>query len=388
MGIGKKSLNLIKNIILNSLLVVSSIVIPLLGIGTYVELFIPKHAYQAENNVDLRTKREVLRDFELEGITAYPAIFPQLFVKNNGINGVFPLGGISNALSVHCNESGKWAIFTSDRYGFNNIDSLYNDSVDTVLIGDSFTQGACVQQNETIAAHMSRSGFKTISLGMEDNDPVLEFATLLEYVPVLKPKNIVWLYYEGNDLRGIPSEMQSEILQKYFNDVSFSQNLAQNQSNMDGRLKEFIKEYDDDENKYSNIITSVKKIITFYFLRQMIENAFPDDNKKVTYDKSFEIFKDILIRANNFTKVNNQNFYFVYLPQFARYDGNKIGLDYKAQIIDFINEQNITIIDFDITLGNLEDPLSIFPYRKNGHYTGNGYKLVSDDITKAICEYE
>jgi len=379
---------LIKNIILNTLLVAFSIVITLLCIGIYIELFIPKHAYQSENNVDLRSKKEVLSELNSKGILAYPAIFPQLFVKNNGINGIFPLSGISNALSVHCNESGKWAIYTSDRYGFNNSDSIYNNSIDTVLIGDSFTQGACVQKNETIAAHMNERGHKTISLGMEDNDPVLEYATLLEYAPVIKPKNIVWLYYEGNDLRGIPSEMQVEILQKYFNDINFSQDLAQKQKNTDGMLKDFIEEYDDNKNKYSNAIVSVKKIITFYFLRQMISGAFPDDNKKVIYDKSFEIFKDIIIRANNFAKINNQNFYFVYLPQFARYDGNKIDLDYKTQITSFIHEQNITMIDFDDTLRNLEDPLSIFPYRKNGHYTSEGYKLVGNEITKAIRKSE
>lgn len=381
-------MSLIKNIILNTLLVLFSIVITLLSIGIYIELLIPKHAYQSENNVDMRSKREVLRDFESENITAYPAIFPQLFVKNSGLNGIFPLSGISNSLSVHCNESGKWAIFTSDRYGFNNIDSIYNNPIDTVLIGDSFAQGACVEQNETISAHMNKGGIKTISLGMEDNDPVIEFATLLEYTPFLKPKNIVWLYYEGNDLRGVPEEMQVEILQKYLNNVNFSQDLAQNQNNIDDMLKEFIEKYDDNKNKYSNIITSVKKIITFYFLRQMIENAFPspNKNKKIIYDESFKIFKDIITKANKFAKANNQNFYFVYLPQFARYNGNKIDLDYKAQVTSFIHDQNITMIDFDVTLRNLEDPLSIFPYRKNGHYTGNGYKLVSDIITKTIYE--
>ena len=53
---------------------------------------------------------------------------------------IFPLSGISNSKTIHCNESGFYSIYQSDRYGFNNPDEEWDNSeIEYLLIGDSFT---------------------------------------------------------------------------------------------------------------------------------------------------------------------------------------------------------------------------------------------------------
>ena len=61
-----------------------------------------------------------------------------------------PLGGPAHARLVVCNEDEGWFTFQSDRYGFNNPADVY-DRLATerpiVIIGDSFVEGACTEEN-------------------------------------------------------------------------------------------------------------------------------------------------------------------------------------------------------------------------------------------------
>ena len=77
---------------------------------------------------DQRTKLEVIEELMLEGIDAVPTTLPSHLVYKIGVNkedfdSLFPLGGVSNKVTVLNNESGKYVIYKSDRYGFNNPDS-------------------------------------------------------------------------------------------------------------------------------------------------------------------------------------------------------------------------------------------------------------------------
>lgn len=107
---------------------------------------------------DERSKLKVIEDLNAEGVDAVPTVFPQGFIKEIGVNkedvhSLYPLGGVSNKTTVYNNESGKFLIYESDRYGFNNPDSEWNSrEVDWLLTGDSFTHGAgTTQQGQEIA---------------------------------------------------------------------------------------------------------------------------------------------------------------------------------------------------------------------------------------------
>ena len=53
------------------------------------------------------------------------AVPPLSYLFSGNINKeieLFPLSGISNSKTIHCNESGYYSIYKSDRYGFNNPD--------------------------------------------------------------------------------------------------------------------------------------------------------------------------------------------------------------------------------------------------------------------------
>ena len=68
-------------------------------------------------------------------------------------NDLIPLSGISNIKTIDCNENGYFSFYNSDRYGFNNNDSVWDEkTIEYLLIGDSFTQGACVNPEKILQA--------------------------------------------------------------------------------------------------------------------------------------------------------------------------------------------------------------------------------------------
>ena len=86
-------------------------------------------------------------------------------LKLNRKNNLYQLSGISNKLTIFCNESGYWSTYQSDRYGFNNPDEQWDKlHFDFVLVGDSFTLGACVHEKDTIAGQL-RNKAEVLNLG-------------------------------------------------------------------------------------------------------------------------------------------------------------------------------------------------------------------------------
>ena len=97
---------------------------------------------------------------------------------------------------------GQRLIYQSDRYGFNNPDSEWDaDEIVWLLTGDSFAEGVSVQPGEDIAGQLRTiTQESSISLGRSCNGPLMELAELIEYADAIKPKRVLWTYYEENDL--------------------------------------------------------------------------------------------------------------------------------------------------------------------------------------------
>ena len=55
------------------------------------------------------------------------------------------------------NENGYFSIHHTDRYGFNNPDFEWEkNEIEFLLVGDSFTQGACVNETDTISGNLRK----------------------------------------------------------------------------------------------------------------------------------------------------------------------------------------------------------------------------------------
>ena len=77
-------------------------------------------------------------------------------------------------------------------------------------------------------------------------------------------------------------------------------------------------------------------------------------------------------------------FYFVYLPWIDRYL-NKENEKFQETVLQSATELDIPIIDIHKEVFSIHpDPISLFPLRTHGHYTGEGYRLVAEAVAKRL----
>lgn len=88
---------------------------------------------------------------------------------------------------------------TYDRNGFRNATDL--DSAPVVLVGDSFLEWSNVGQQDLIGTVLERRlGVPVANLGQSGYGPAHERIVLSRYAIPLRPRVVVWEFFEGNDL--------------------------------------------------------------------------------------------------------------------------------------------------------------------------------------------
>lgn len=89
--------------------------------------------------------------------------------------------------------------YRTDENGFRNAANIKR--ADVVFIGDSFTEGASVQENATFTNSVERqTGLVCINLGRGHYGPQQEAIVLHRYGFSYSPETVVWQLFEGNDL--------------------------------------------------------------------------------------------------------------------------------------------------------------------------------------------
>ena len=300
---------------------------------------------------DTRSKYQVLKDLENTGVKAVP------FIRKSGKN-IYPLGGISEVTTVHCSESGTWIIYDSDEYGFNNLRGIFDSkNIDLLLVGDSFTHGYCVSREENIAGQLQAMlNVKAINVGIAGNGPLKELASIKEYGNHLKPKYILWLYYEGNDLSDLASEKRAPILLKYLLDDHFSQVLVNRQSEIDNFLIERLHEELKKVGFFWGMLINIKRTFKLEQLRTRLALFNPPP-------QPFSLLRNILEKARDVTASWNGKLYFVYLPTWERYSTHveHHTLYHRQKVLSIVNSLNIPIIDIhEEVFARHPDPLSLF----------------------------
>jgi hypothetical protein len=340
---------------------------------------------------DTRTKFEVIEDLREEGIKAYPNIRPRNLIHLNELsnsNGrIYPLGGIASITTCYDNELGYFPIVELDEHGFNNPKGLYKkNDIDIVLIGDSNTEGSIINSNENYSSILRSRGFNVINLAKGGSGILIEFATLVEYARILKPKIVLWCY-SPNDYSDYLGEEKSLILSAYLRKEQFSQNLISRQTEIDSILIKYI-EYEEQKIKNNFFL---KTIIKLYYLRSMLFHK--PSLKAIGYNQEKMIqvsndFKKILKRSKEIVSEWDGELYFVHVPFYSECTtGEKkvYNYDYFENVLSIPTELEIPVIDlYEKVCAEHPDPASLFPFRSAGHWNSNGHLLIADVIRKRL----
>ncbi|MGE5302747.1 MAG: PAS domain S-box protein [Alphaproteobacteria bacterium] len=369
-----------------------------------------KLAKQFGVNADTRDRVEVITDLRNRGIDAvtHPLILELIKGREENDSGVsaldvhgrevIPLSGIANKVTVLCNESGEWVTYHSDEHGFHNPKGIWQSGpIDIATIGDSFTEGYCVPSNENFVALVRNRHPATLNLGIADEGPLAELATLKEYLPLLAPKIVLWFYYEGNDLTDLERERHFPLLMRYLQG-DFKQGLLERQSDNDRVLTEYLDKQmaliigkRARQNGLRHYGDQLLDIIKLSALRQRLGLVYGKDVEEVEMSvdlrsgRTMNLFRKILSQAKSRVSAWGGTLYFVYLPAWSRYaDVPERGVEQRQRVLVLVKTLGIPTIDIHPAFQAQGDPLSLFPFRKNGHYNEKGHRIVAEEVIKSI----
>jgi len=322
-----------------------------------------------------------------------PIYKPSLLKKHIDGMGIYPIGSLPYTKSYYCNEGYGLVKYYTDRFGLRNPDNVWeniNKQKNIFLIGDSYTNGACVSDNHTIRANINNlSGINTINLGISANGPYEYIAVLRSLVsPIVdysKKENIVVLiFYENDNEKSV--HFNDQILNQANSIVAFnSKGLISPISSYTNKLFELIE---------NNFTTNPNEILSEIGRKEswkegafyQIGTLFPVRYriKKLLSREKLPLSKEPTQRAiESLSKICNDKCipFTVYIPNSNFWEPNIRSSKYKKMIMDLSKRNKISFIDGEdvVDRERIEDYAPMGP-----HLSKNGYKKISKLITSKI----
>lgn len=350
---------------------------------------------------DLRTPKE----FYIDQKKIYKNLAPNflysrhyasldIFKESRLNNKIIPFRGPINQKSISCAEDLNYRIISNDKYGFKNSNSIYQKKINAILVGDSYAEGLCVKAKNDIAGNLNRKNVNTINFGVAGTGPLVSLAILREYGNYFKPKNIFYLYFEGNDLEDLNFEKKIKNLLNYRND-NFKMRYLDRYSEIETFLKKANKESEDlifgikknedilkkeDKSKFfENFIEHLKDILEINNLKNILRfSIFKQQNKTFDLPLFYEIVEKMKLETNNW----NGNYYFVYVPSWSRYftkfTNKDSSINLKDEILGILNSKEIKTIDLTEYFDKTDNLKDYFPLGYIGHYNSSGYEKIAE----------
>jgi hypothetical protein len=366
------------------------------------------------NHIDTRGAEEFMASLQKKEVDAIPVITPSnhLFLERPdgsisskaSINGVevMPLAGASLRTTLLCNENGEWITYRADAKGFNNPSDAWElGSVEIAAVGDSFVHGYCVPPGKSFVDLIRQQYPRTINLGIAGDGPLLMLATQSQYLPPVRPKVVLWFYFEGNDLEDLQRERRSALLMRYLNEGFVQNSLAQQQDvdrailaevpNLEALAVERARSFERAQRPLTRMTGWTLNVAKLTALRQrlgLLSRPETHEREVVTdfQGTNLEVFRQILTQAKRRAERWGGVVQFVYLPDWERFTRRfrTLGDTKRDDVLRIVSELGIPIIDAEPAFRAHGDPLSLFPFREPGHYTEAGHRVIAEEVLRRL----
>ncbi len=340
---------------------------------------------------DTRSRLAVIEEMEASGQEAVPSVHTRHMAPSRAHWPFMPLGGVSNTLTVYCNETGEHITYVSDEYGFRNPPGLQDARADVALIGDSFTQGSCVHDDATIAGVVRKAVPATLNLGSNGNGPLMELATIKEYLSDPAPQTVFWMFYEGNDLDNLDKAKQATELLAYL-EPGYSQGIRSRQPEVDARWHDYVEALRQEAVAQREVAQlqagiappgldwgerGVKPLLLLRRLRDLVAAAM-SPHTGIQHPDNWDLLTQVMTEAKREVGSWGGELVVVYLPTWSRFGEQEAEQAPRTRLLEFFDGLGLPTIDATETFAAQEDPLVLWPFRQPGHYTPEGYRLVAD----------
>jgi len=299
-----------------------------------------------------------------------------------------------------CNEGYGLIKYTTDRFGLRNPDDVWEKRTDIIFVGDSFANGACVEEKYSIAGRL-RKKYNVINLASNGNTTAHYISLIQTFTKYFNPEKALVLILYINDF----DEKQKDIFNKFILDKYLVQNIK----------------YFDENNllngKPQSLSNNIIKLFDFAgpIVDEIINNQF--HNKKIKENLIFERlprvlkrhytlpeYRNILFTKKNVILPNNIKFTLqklsencgsnslankeckpivVFIPASEYWKPGFNNDYYREALNDFISKSENDIKFYDSTK-DLEN-LKMNAYSPiGGHLSVDGYKIISDKINSIL----
>jgi hypothetical protein len=311
------------------------------------------------------------------------------------------LSGIARRKTIVCQDAGDWLIYDSDEHGFHNPLGLWkSDQVDIAAVGNSWTQGWCVPSDRNFVSLIRRSYPATVNLGMAGEGPLQILAIAKEYLPVLRPKVLIWFYFEGNSLRELQEEKKYEPLMRYVHS-EFKQDLIGRQDEIDQAAisaaaedRKRQREREAKERVSDVAFGTLRGLIRLTSLRNAFGLVYGTDAQthaalEDLTGPTMELFGEIVGVVKTQVSLWGGTLVFVYLPsseRYAKWTRPTLSPDsqQRTRVLRLVADAAVPIIDlhsiFTIRGGN-----SVF--RNNSRFNEEGNRIIAEHVLEGISPF-
>jgi len=349
---------------------------------------------RAENkSFDVRSIGQVVADARKAGESLSITIHPEEFIPTPLLvdgQPTVPMGSLINARVVVCNEPGTFIFFETDEQGFNNPPGLWNHPTPILVIGDSYAEGWCVKREASFVGKIRERYPSTINLARGGLGSLTELAVLREYVPILKPKIVLWFFFE-NDEEGLAREMRSSVLRRYLEEPSFRQGLAERIDRVDvavrSRSEEILsRQLGRSSWPFKGWRTFINEKLPGYFYQaqKSHQSASPE---------FVENFRRVMVAANDAAASQGARLLFVYLGSYKgstnkNFEAQMTKL--RATTLGIVRDLGIPALDTVPKMLAIEpnNPQRFHVFGRTGHYNEEGHALVGAMVLQWLAEQE
>ena len=326
-------------------------------------------------------------------------IYPDVIERNRSLNeiakriGIAPLAPHPLSNLYYCNEGYGLIKYKSDRFGFRNDDALWDSKKrDIVLIGDSFTHGACVSDELTIGGVLGKH-WNVLNLASGGNNPVHYAAIAKTFLTVIKPSVVIIVFYANdNDDRNQDSLYYKQYFEgkaKYFEDEMSSrlklstgirnfyleaESIVRSISDANGEIAEPLRFFD-----RGSAATRIKKYLKLPNIRQelgMIRGELNIQTGRLPFSSQLAI--DTLVAE---CKAVGCVPIVTYIPNSPFWSPDPRSESYSALLGEYAKEVGVKFLDNTTSIRSLGESA----YASKGkHLSPAGYNLVARNLATQV----
>lgn len=202
----------------------------------------------------------------------------------------------------------------------------------------------------------------------------------------MRPKVVLWVYYEGNDLADLSHE-KNGFFRAYLTQGPF-QGLIAKQAGIDSGLIDTVRQArrEIEQTKVQeNVPDQIERFVKVDHLRKRFAVLFARLTSSEMND-TLDVLTSVLQEAVTLTETWGGKVVFVYLPHYGRYTNTWLADLDRDQVLARVRRLNLEIIDLTPVFAAQPDPLKLFPFRSPGHYTVEGNQLVAEHILSGLSQ--